>query len=97
MGRERLEVKLFKALAHPIRLQVVKSLLDKDLCVCEINECVTFSQSNLSQHLKILKEAGIVESSKDGLKVNYHISHPKIEELLQLADVIIQEIVDDML
>ena len=57
-------VKILKALGHPIRFQIVQFLLDKPHCVCELKEHLDFSQPNLSQHLKILKEAGIIDSEK---------------------------------
>ena len=68
MDIEALSVKILKAMGHPIRLKIVKFLLDKPHCVCELKENLEFSQPNLSQHLKILKEAGIIESEKVGVQ-----------------------------
>ncbi|WP_053956258.1 ArsR/SmtB family transcription factor [Inediibacterium massiliense] len=85
MDINNMQVKVLKALAHPTRLKIVKKLLKGTLCVCELNEDIDFSQSNLSQHLKILKEANILMQEKDGLRVNYSI---KSEEVVQLIDIV---------
>lgn len=90
MANEDLYVKIYKALAHPIRIKIVKSLLDGPLCVCILNENVEFSQSNLSQHLKILKDAGVLESEKDGLRILYSIKDDEIKNLLKVTEQIIR-------
>jgi len=84
--KDELVVKLFKALAHPIRLRIVKTLLDGSKCVCELNKIVEFSQPNLSQHLKILKDAGILEAEKVGLNIHYRIKNDMVKELLNVAE-----------
>ncbi|HAG42292.1 MAG TPA: transcriptional regulator [Clostridium sp.] len=79
------QVKIFKALAHPIRLKIITKLVQGELCVCKLNEDVDFSQSNLSQHLRILKEANILNARKDGMWIYYSIKNNKILELLNIA------------
>jgi len=64
-------VKIMKALSDPTRIKIVKMLQHKSLCVCEMQAALGHSQPNVSKHLKILQEAGLVESRKDGLWVNY--------------------------
>lgn len=64
-------VKIMKALSDPTRIKIVKMLQHKTLCVCEMQAALGHSQPNVSKHLKILQEAGLVESQKDGLWVNY--------------------------
>ena len=83
-------VKIFKGLGHPIRLKIVKKLGKERLCVCELQKDVEFSQSNLSQHLKIMRDSGILTAEKEGLKVMYQI---KDENLLQVIDIV-KEILD---
>jgi ArsR family transcriptional regulator len=85
MNFEEMEVKIFKALAHPIRLKIVKKLSEGTLCVCELNNDVEFSQSNLSQHLRILKDAGIVTYERDGTRILYSIRNKKILEAVNLV------------
>lgn len=90
-----MEVNLFKALAHPTRLKIVKQLIEGKLCVCELNEDIELSQSNLSQHLKILKDAYILIQERDGLRINYGIKNEKIIELINIVEqIVVKEIKD---
>ncbi len=67
-------VKVMKALSDPNRVKILKMLQKKMLCVCELQCALGISQPNASKHLKILEDAGLVQSRKDGLWVNYSIS-----------------------
>lgn len=64
-------IKVMKALSDPNRVKVVKFLQFKKMCVCEIKEALQIAQPSVSKHLKILEEAGLVKSCKDGLWVDY--------------------------
>ncbi|MGC7872129.1 ArsR/SmtB family transcription factor [Desulfosporosinus sp. SYSU MS00001] len=86
MNQIELSAKVLKALGHPIRYKIVKFLLDEPKCVCKLTEDVEFSQSNLSQHLKILKEAGVLVSERVGLNVHYRISNEKVKAIIELTD-----------
>jgi ArsR family transcriptional regulator len=63
-----------KALSDPNRVKIVKLLQQKMMCVCELQAALKISQPSVSKHLKILEEAGLVDSKKDGLWVNYYLS-----------------------
>ncbi|MCL4384781.1 MAG: metalloregulator ArsR/SmtB family transcription factor [Actinobacteria bacterium] len=82
--------KFFKALAHPVRLMIIKELLDKKRCVGDIEQKLELRQSNISQHLIILKSADIVDYKQDGNKKCYYLINPdliqKILEILQKED-----------
>lgn len=81
------EIKILKALAHPLRLDIIKLLIiNENLCVCKIQEAFDIGQSNLSQHLKILKDAEILNSKKDGGWVHYSLKDKKIIEILDLLN-----------
>ena len=80
---------VFKALAHPTRIQIVKLLKDGEMCVCNILPNLDSEQSNTSQHLTVLKNQGIVESKKDGAKVIYTIKNREVYEMIELAEAII--------
>ena len=67
-------VKVMKALSDPNRVKMMKMLQSRPLCVCEIKETLGVAQSTASKHLKILEDAGLVRSFKDGLWVNYSLS-----------------------
>ena len=66
--------KIFKALGHPTRIKIVKHLIKINSCVCgEIVNIFPFSQSTISQHLKLLKKSGIVQGAIEGPKTCYCI------------------------
>ncbi|THB81199.1 MAG: ArsR family transcriptional regulator [Desulfobacteraceae bacterium] len=67
-------IKVMKALSDPNRVKMMKMLQHKPLCVCEIKEALGIAQSTASKHLKILEDAELVDSFKDGLWVNYSLS-----------------------
>ena len=96
MNSEELIPKVFKALGHPIRYKIVKFLMDGPKCVCKLNENIEFSQSNLSQHLKILKDSGILKSEKVGLNIHYSIADESIHELIKAADKFVQNYINSI-
>lgn len=62
-----------KAMAHPLRLKILCVLGDREISVQEIVDCVGTSQSNISQHLAILREKGVLRTRKDANRVYYRI------------------------
>lgn len=94
MTVEEMYVRIYKALAHPIRIKIVRMLRDGPQCVCILNENVEFSQSNLSQHLKILKDAGILKTEKDGIRILYSIKDAEVKKLLEITGKIIKNEID---
>ena len=84
------KTKIFKALSDPNRLRILKALQIRTLCVCEIRELLQLANSTVSQHLRILKEAGFILEEKDGKWVNYSINiHPadaRISSILSTLD-----------
>ncbi|MEQ8198787.1 MAG: metalloregulator ArsR/SmtB family transcription factor [Clostridiaceae bacterium] len=85
---EEFQVNIYKALAHPIRLKILKRLQDGETCVCRLTEELEFSQANLSQHLKILKDAKLVNSKKCGMFMYYSLASEKIRDLIRLTEEI---------
>jgi ArsR family transcriptional regulator len=67
-------LKVMKAASDPSRVKILKILQKKVMCVCEIQTVLGTAQSTASKHLKILEEAGLVTSHKDGLWVNYRLT-----------------------
>lgn len=59
---------IFKALGEPTRLKIIRLLAEQELCVCELEEVMQISQPRISQHLKILKQAGLVNERREGQK-----------------------------
>ena len=69
---------LLKAMAHPTRLQILNMLRQGEICVCHIENALGKRQPYISQQLMVLRDAGAVESRKDGLQVYYRISDPRV-------------------
>jgi len=73
------------ALAHPARVRIVRLLLNRTSCMCgEIVEKMPLAQSTVSQHLKILKETGLVQGEIDGPRVCYCINKKSLARLKDL-------------
>lgn len=74
------------AVAHPARVRILRILKERAACICgEIVEALPLAQSTVSQHLKILKEAGLVQGEVDGPKVCYCIDPKALERLKGLV------------
>ncbi|MDH5299738.1 MAG: metalloregulator ArsR/SmtB family transcription factor [Gammaproteobacteria bacterium] len=71
-----------KAMAHPLRLKILCTLGDREISVQEIVELVGTSQSNISQHLAILRDKGILASRKDANRVYYRVSDARTLALI---------------
>jgi ArsR family transcriptional regulator len=68
-------IRVMKALSDPTRVKILKILEKRLMCVCELQTAIGAAQSTTSKHLKILEDAGLVESQKDGLWVNYTLAN----------------------
>lgn len=75
-GQEEQELaELAKALAHPARIAILKELAKRNTCICgEIVEVLPLAQSTVSQHLKELQQAGLIQGTVDGVKSCYCIN-----------------------
>jgi ArsR family transcriptional regulator len=67
-------IKVMKALSDPNRVKILKMLQQKSMCVCEIHVALELAQPTVSNHLKILDDAGLVTYRKSGLWVNYQLA-----------------------
>lgn len=70
---------IFKALSEESRLRILSILLDKNMCVCELEASLSMTQSNVSRHLSVLKKCGILDSDKNAQWIYYYIS-PNFKE-----------------
>ena len=86
-----LKAEVLKALAHPIRLAVADFLRDGEQCVCDIAEHVGAERSNVSRHLSLMVNAGVLESRKDGLRVLYSLRTPCVLSFLSCATDVVRE------
>ena len=89
--------KIAKALADENRIRILCLLKNKkDLCVCEITEIIGLAQPTISSHLKLLENAGLIESFKDGLWVNYYISSFLDSFSYEFIEVLYKNLKNDM-
>jgi ArsR family transcriptional regulator len=72
---------MLKALAEPIRLRLIEVLGNGERCVCELTSELGMAQSKLSFHLKVLKEAGLLNAREDGRWVYYSLEPQSLQEL----------------
>ncbi len=81
--------KLSKAIGHPARVRILRLLSRKEAKVCsQIVDELPLAQSTVSEHLRILKEAGLVRSSQDGPRVGYCINFDGLRRLKALVAII---------
>ena len=79
------EVDIFKALADSTRLKILECIKNGEKCICEVIPFTGKSQPNVSQHLKVLKNAGIVDERKDGTRIMLNASNKEIYDIINKA------------
>ncbi len=67
-------IRVMKAMSDPGRVNILKMLAQKEMCVCEIQSVLKLAQPTISKHLRILEDAGLTESTKDKVWVNYRLA-----------------------
>ncbi|HMB41129.1 MAG TPA: metalloregulator ArsR/SmtB family transcription factor [Balneolaceae bacterium] len=83
-----------KALGHPARVAILKILASRNTCFCgDITEILPLAQSTVSQHLKALKEAGLIQGSVEGVRTCYCLNPDGINELNDLLSELSDELV----
>ena len=86
MEHERL-ARIHKALSAPVRLKILELVGERALCVKAITRCLEISQPAVSQHLAVLKQAGLVRSAKHGYMVHYTLDRQRLEEFRRAMKV----------
>ena len=88
----KIAAQFFKALSHPTRLMVINELLDKEICVNDIEEKLGLKQPNTSQHLSLLRLLNIVDYKKDGNKKCYFLNNMDLmRDILKIVKKIEEE------
>lgn len=77
--------RIFKALGNEVRLGILRRIIEDRMCVSELQKELHRSQPNISQHLAILRDRGVVVAERDGARVCYRLADPRIGDLLELA------------
>ncbi|MDF2633826.1 MAG: transcriptional regulator, ArsR family [Pelosinus sp.] len=75
---------LLKAIAHPVRLCIIRGLINQQCNVSKMQECLNLPQSTVSQHLAKLKSAGIIEGERKGLEISYKVVNKQMKEIVEL-------------
>jgi DNA-binding transcriptional ArsR family regulator len=83
------EAEILNALSHPARLEILDLLRDGESCVCHIQAMLDQRQAYISQQLNILRQAGLISSRKEGLRVYYKVSNPDLFQLLDHVEEIL--------
>jgi len=79
-----LHAEVCKTFGHPKRLIIISTLRNGECTVTELSEQTKIDPSNLSQHLHLLREKGLVTTRREGTKIHYSLSHPNIGKALDL-------------
>lgn len=74
---------ILRTLGHPVRLKIVAGLAGRCACVKEIWECLGLPQAVVSQHLKVMKESGILDARREGVRVCYSLKDDMLAELIR--------------
>lgn len=83
----------FKALAHPARLQILQFLSETNQCITgDISEELPLSRTTVNQHIKELKDVGLILGHIDGVKTNYCLNPEKLNELKQALDLFFENL-----
>ena len=81
-----------KALGHPVRVRILRLLLERASCYCgEIVDELPLAQATVSQHLKVLKDAGLIRGTIDGPRVCYCADREQLASLQQLVGGLLAE------
>ena len=82
--REHIETaaRALKAISHPLRLKILCVVGDQEVCVQDIVDAVGTSQSNISQHLGILRDKGVLQTRKDANRVYYRVADQRTLQLI---------------
>jgi DNA-binding transcriptional ArsR family regulator len=75
--------RMLRALAHPARLKLLEKIATDRCCVSEIEKCLSLSQPNVSQHLRVLRQAGIVKGTREKSRICYTILDDRVRGLIK--------------
>jgi ArsR family transcriptional regulator len=87
----RLQAEICKTLAEPKRLMILHELRDGEMSVGQLVSALGVPQANMSQHLAIMRERGIVTTRREGTTIYYSLASPKIGEACDLVQQVLEE------
>ena len=86
-----MQAEISKTMAHPLRLAILHNLKDGEKTVNELTAIIGASQSNISQHLAIMRQRQIVKTRKDGSNIYYRVASPKISQACDMVREVLFE------
>jgi len=93
----KIEAEFLSVLAQPTRLKILYFLRDGEKCACKINPFMQEDASVVSRHLVKMREAGILDSRKEGVSIYYWIKEPSVFQILDFVDDILKKNMCDRL
>ena len=91
----QLQAEISKTLSHPLRLAILHNLKGGERTVNQLTQTIGASQSNISQHLAILRQRQIVKTRKDGTNIYYRVASPKISQACDMVrEVLIEQLTE---
>jgi len=89
----QLQAEISKTLAHPLRLAILHNLKGGERTVNQLTQTIGASQSNISQHLALLRQRQIVKTRKNGTNIYYRVASPKISQACDMVrEVLIEQL-----
>lgn len=79
----------FKALGHPVRVELLRRILERERCVSQLRGGLGYSQPSISQHLGVLRDHGLVTPVRKGNRTCYRATDERLAELLGLAEALV--------
>jgi ArsR family transcriptional regulator len=87
----RRKSEILKAISQPTRLKILELLREGEKCVCKMLPLLGEEQANVSKHLSIMRQAGIVELRKEGVSSYYRIKDKSVLKILDIAEEMVKE------
>lgn len=81
---EKTALAMFKALGEETRFLIIKALLEKERCACELPVIIARTQSNTSMHLAKLQDLGLISSRRDGKQIIYSLHNTDVKQLMEM-------------
>jgi DNA-binding transcriptional ArsR family regulator len=87
---------LFRVIGQPVRVQILLVIAQGEACVCHLEAYLGLRQAAISQHLMLLRDAGLVTTHRDGRNIYYRLARPEIMDLVRQASVILGISIQDL-
>jgi ArsR family transcriptional regulator len=89
---EKRLAQFFKAIAHPTRINILKTIRNHPFCVNDISSRLKLNQPNTSQHLAILSKRNILEKTRKGTEVCYRVKDPTVMRIVESAEKLLKKL-----